>query len=74
MLLFSQVAAVFQTMFEIDESYGEIKINEAFKAKVQKWLNNDPTLTGQVLKQVITHSLSSCPINASSSHIFRLLW
>lgn len=39
-------------MFELDEFYGEIKINEKFKVKVQNWLNNDPVLTSQALKQV----------------------
>ena len=62
----SQIGAIFRTMFELDESFGEIKVNDKFKVKIQKWLNNDPALTSQALKQVrpLTVSLlatSRCP-------------
>ena len=40
-------------MFELDESYGQIRLSEQFERKVQKWLNNDPTLMNQVQKQKI---------------------
>lgn len=49
----NQIGAIFRTMFELDESFGEIKVTEQFKVKVQNWLNNDPALTKQALKQKI---------------------
>lgn len=40
-------------MFELDVSYGEIKIDKKFVIKVKKWLDNNPEYLKQAYKQVI---------------------
>ncbi|RNA09093.1 hypothetical protein BpHYR1_006566 [Brachionus plicatilis] len=47
------VFTIFDSMFELDISYGEIRIDEKFLDKVKIWLNNNPDYVKQAYKQKI---------------------
>lgn len=40
-------------MFELQILYGEIKLEDAFREKVKKWLDNNPEYLKQAYKQVL---------------------
>ncbi|CAF0709768.1 unnamed protein product [Brachionus calyciflorus] len=44
---------IFNSMFELDISYGEIRIDDKFLDKVKVWLNNNPDYISQAYKQKI---------------------
>lgn len=43
---------LFESMFDLRVTYGEIKLGDEFKPKVLKWLDNNPDYLNQAYKQV----------------------
>lgn len=49
----SDVHSIFESIFELDISYAEIRLDNKFLEKVKVWLNNNPEYVKQAYKQVI---------------------
>lgn len=59
----SAIYSIFDSLFELDISYGEIRIDQKFLEKVKVWLNNNPDYVKQAYKQVNILFLSLSAIN-----------
>lgn len=53
------IAKVFYSMFEMEKTYSEVRLNPDFEQKVLKWLDNNEAYLKQAHRQVVYSQLYS---------------
>ena len=49
--------SLFHCMFELEVTFGQVRLADAYKSKVLNWLNNNPALLARIYNQVSLVSL-----------------